>query len=148
MIKALILLWVTTNSHPLSISLGTPELIEGEQERAHKGTTLHSPPTFSSSLFPFHPPRSNTFPDASTGPSQQENFAPRNVLLDTRPSCFQHNQQKEMRISSHFTAPPPPSLLMLTCVCTSHMSSKITFPLPTPHLSGFTTTNTRYSLSS
>lgn len=61
MIKALILLWVTTNSHPLSISLGTPELIEGEQERAHKGTTLHSPPTFSSSLFPFHPHEATLF---------------------------------------------------------------------------------------
>lgn len=121
------------------------------RRRARKSTQRHNPsqPTHIF-FFPlsFPPPRSNTFPDAFTGPSQQENFAPRNVLLDTRPSCFQHNQQKEMRVSSHFTAPPPPSLLMLTCVCTSHMSSRITFPLPTPHLSGFTTTNTRYSLSS
>lgn len=67
-----------------------------------------TPHIFFSSLLPSLPQEEKLFSDASTRVSWQENFAPRNVLLDTSPGYLQLSQRKEAKISSHFNAPPLP----------------------------------------
>lgn len=117
MVKAFVLLWDPTNSHPLSISLDTTELMKTKWEKQHrKLLQLHSFVVFCffslSSLLPSLPQEAVHFLIPPLELLWQENFAVRNVLLDTGPDYFQLSQWKEARISSHFNAPPPPSLLI------------------------------------
>lgn len=141
MVKAFMLLWVTTNSHSLSISEDTPELIK-ENEKQH--TKLLQPFTAHTSFFPsffsFYPQEATHF----LMPLQENHGR---IILRQGMSCWTPAQATFSTVSERIqgyllTSPLPllPHFSSVSLCPTSCVSSGITFPLSTPQLSGFTTT--------
>lgn len=148
MVKVLLLLRVTTNSHPLSISLDTTELIkenwEKEQRKLLQPHVLFFFPPF------FLTPKKQHILWCLHGSIMARKFCIEECSARCWPRLLpaqSADSAKDIFSLQHSSS----SLLLIRSFVPYFMcrwSWRITFPLSTSQISGFTTTSTRHSSSS